>query len=215
MRPSVDREPGGADERSHKSQEVTRRLLDAAVEVFGESGFEAARVSEISRRCNLTPGAVYARWPSKREMFVAVVAYVIPQRMVFRVGNAEMPAAEKFAVLGANLLSSSGHGFRDVTLEAFVTARRDESLAEVVLEFLEAEADTVAALVSEGKESGSIDPSLSTEAIVLFCQALGLGSHLAISVGSRGRPAPTADEWNTLIMRIIGAVAAPRSGDPS
>ena len=215
MRPPVDGESGDAVGRSRKSQEVTRRLLDAAVEVFGESGFEAARVFEVGRRCGLTSGAVYARWPTKRDLFLAVVAYVIPQRMVFMVGNDEMPAAEKFAALGTNLLSSSGHGFRDVTLEAFVAARRDESLAEVVSRFLEAEADALAAMVSEGKESGGIDPSLSTEAMVLLCQALGLGTHLAISVGSRGRPAPTADEWNALIMRIIGAVAAPRSDDPS
>ena len=97
------------------------------------------------------------------------------------------------AALGTNLLASSGHGNRDVMLEAFVAARRDRSLAEVVSRSLEAEADALAAMVSEGKESGSIDPSLSTDVIVLLCQALGLGTQLAISEGSRDRPAPTAD----------------------
>ena len=215
MHPTLDNEPGVGAGGLRKSQEATRRLLDAAVEVFGERGFEAARVSEVARRCGLTSGAIYARWPSKRDLFLDVVAYVIPQRMVFMVGNAEMPVAERFATLGTNLLSSSGHGFRNVTLEAFVAARRDEPFAEAVSQFLEAEADAIAAMISEGKESGSIDPSLSTDAIVLLCQALGLGTHLALSVGSRGRPAPTADEWNSLIMRIIGAVAAPRPGNPS
>ena len=215
MHPTLDNEPGVGAWRLRKSQEATRRLLDAAVEVFGERGFEAARVSEVARRCGLTSGAIYARWPSKRDLFLDVIAYVIPQRMVFMVGNAEMPVAERFATLGTNLLSSSGHGFRNVTLEAFVAARRDEPLAEAVSQFLEAEADAIAAMISEGKESGSIDPSLSTDAMVLLCQALGLGTHLALSVGSRGRPAPTADEWNSLIMRIIGAVAVPRPGDPS
>ena len=215
MHPTLDNEPGVGAWRLRKSQEATRRLLDAAVEVFGERGFEAARVSEVARRCGLTSGAIYARWPSKRDLFLDVIAYVIPQRMVFMVGNAEMPVAERFATLGTNLLSSSGHGFRNVTLEAFVAARRDEPLAEAVSQFLEAEADAIAAMISEGKESGSIDPSLSTDAMVLLCQALGLGTHLALSVASRGRPAPTADEWNSLIMRIIGAVAVPRPGDPS
>ena len=215
MCPSLDVEPGDVTERAHKSREVTRRLLDAAVEVFGESGYEAARIPQISRRCGLSPGAVYGRWPTKRELFLDVVAYVMPQRMVLLVGNADMSASEKFAALGASLLSPDSRGFRDVTLEAFVTARRDEAFAEVVSEFLDTEADALAALVSEGKESGSIDPSLSTEAIVLWCQALGLGAHLATSVGSRRRPAPTADEWDALITRIIGAVAAPPPDDPS
>ena len=100
MRPTVDSETGDAAGGSRKSQEVTRRLLDAAVEVFGESGFEAATVSEVGRRCGLTSGAVYARWPNKRDLFLAVVAYVTPRRMVFGVGNDEMPAAEKFRRLG-------------------------------------------------------------------------------------------------------------------
>ena len=188
--------------------------MDAAVEVFGESGFEAARVHEVARRCGMTSGAVYARWPTKRDLFLAVVAYVIPKRLVFAVGDTELPTAEKFAALGMNLLSTSGHGFRDVTLEAFVAARRDEALSEVVSQFLDAEADALSAMISEGRESGIIDPSLSTEAMVLLCQALGLGTHLASSVGSRSRTMPTEHEWNALIARIIGAVAAPRSDDP-
>ena len=100
-------------------------------------------------------------------------------------------------------------------LEALVAARRDESLAEVVSRSLEAEAVALAAMVSEGKESISIDPSLSTDAIVMLCQVLDLGTQLAISVGSRDRPAPASDGWNALLMRIIGAMAASRLDDPS
>ena len=209
----VGTEPGRASSGllagSRRSQDVTRRLLDAAVEVFGERGFEAARVHEVARRCGLTTGAVYSRWPTKLDLFLAVVEYVIPQRMLSTVGNTDMPTVDKFATLGANLLSTSSHRLRDVMLEAFVTARRDESLAAMVSEAMEAEADTLSEIIAEGKESDLIDPSLSTEAIVLFCQALNLGTHLTASVGSNGRQVPDQDDWDELILRIIGAVAAP------
>lgn len=202
-------ESGGAIAGSRRSQAVTRRLLDAAVEVFGERGFEAARVHEVARRCGMTTGAVYSRWPTKLDLFLAVVEYVSPQRMLFMVGSTDMSTEDKFATLGANLLSTSGHQFRDVMLEAFVTARRDESLAALVSASLAAEATFLSAMIAEGKESGLIDPSLSTEAMVLFCQALGLGTHLAFLVESDGRPVPAPDDWNDLILRVIGAVAAP------
>lgn len=185
------------------------RLLDAAVEVFGERGYEAARVHEVARRCGLTTGAVYSRWPTKLDLFLAVVEYVIPQRMLSTVGNTDMPTEDKFATLGANLLSTSSHRLRDVMLEAFVTARRDESLAAMVSASLVAEADTLSEIIAEGKESDLIDPSLSTEAIVLFCQALNLGTHLTASVGMNGRQAPDQDDWDELMLRVIGAVAAP------
>lgn len=218
MQQGVGSEPGGSSggavAGSRKSHEVTRRLLDAAVDVFGENGYEAARVHEVARRCGLTTGAVYGRWPTKLDLFLAVVEHVTPQRMMFMVDKTEMPATEKFADLGANLLASSGNRFRDLMLEAFVTARRDESLAAIVSETLDTEANTLAAMIAEGKESGLIDPSLSTEAMVLFCQALGLGTHLAVSVESADRQSPTPDEWNALITRVISAVAAPSSDGP-
>ena len=44
--------PGATGEVS-RSQAATERLLDAAVEVFAERGFEAARVAEIARRAGL------------------------------------------------------------------------------------------------------------------------------------------------------------------
>lgn len=206
-------EPGHASSglaaTSRRSQDVTRRLLDAAVEVFGERGFEAARVHEVARRCGLTTGAVYSRWPTKLDLFLAVVEHAVPQRMLSMVANTDMPTVDKFATLGANLLSPSGHKLRDVMLEAFVTARRDESLAAMVSASLEAEAETLSEIIAEGKESDLIDPSLNTEAMVLFCQALSLGTHLTASVGSNGRPAPDQKDWDELILRVIGAVAAP------
>lgn len=205
-------EYGGATAGFRKSQETTRTLLDAAVGVFGESGFEAARVHEVARRCGLTAGAVYARWPRKLDLFLAVVEHVTTQRIALMAGDSDTPAA-RLADMGANLLSPVGRGIRGLTLEAYVAARRDESLAEVVAGAIEAETDALTAMVEEGKESGVIDPTLSTGAIVLLCRALGLGTQLATAVESSIRPVPTTDEWQALITRITAAVAASPSDE--
>src|SRR5438132_8164486 len=44
------------------------RLLEAAVEVFAEDGYEGARVQEIARRAGLTTGAIYAQFRNKAEL---------------------------------------------------------------------------------------------------------------------------------------------------
>lgn len=206
---------GGAAGGSQRSQAVTKRLLDAGVEVFGENGYEATRVHEVARRAGLTTGAIYARWPTKPQLFLAVVEYATSQRMAFMVNSAGKPADERITALGADLLSSSDRRFSDLMFETFVTARHDDSIAAMVSECLGTEADTLTAIVAEGKEAGLIDPSLSTEAIVVFCQALDLGTHLALSADSQGRSAPTEKQWLVLMKRIIQAVAAPRSDEPS
>jgi len=47
-------------------------ILDAAREVFGEIGFEAATVRDIIRRTNLSVGAFYNYYRSKEEVFDAL-----------------------------------------------------------------------------------------------------------------------------------------------
>lgn len=47
-------------------------ILDAAREVFGEMGFEAATVRDIIRRTNLSVGAFYNYYRSKDEVFAAL-----------------------------------------------------------------------------------------------------------------------------------------------
>ncbi|MBE3561230.1 MAG: TetR/AcrR family transcriptional regulator, partial [Ktedonobacteraceae bacterium] len=54
--------------------EATRqRILDAAEEVFGESGYYEASVSEITRRAGVAQGTFYIYFPSKREIFVELI----------------------------------------------------------------------------------------------------------------------------------------------
>ena len=85
------------------STDVTERLLDAAVEVFAEHGFEAARVAEIARRADLTTGAIYARWKGKRDLIVEAVRHIVAQCVHTSSAVAAMPGKEVLAVLGDDL----------------------------------------------------------------------------------------------------------------
>ncbi|MFC5861954.1 TetR/AcrR family transcriptional regulator [Acidicapsa dinghuensis] len=48
-------------------------LLDVAAEVFIEHGFEGASTNEIARRGNCSKTTLYARYPTKEKLFLAVV----------------------------------------------------------------------------------------------------------------------------------------------
>lgn len=196
----------------NRSQEVTKRLLDAAVDVFAECGFEAARVAEIARRADLTTGAIYARWPSKRALIVDSVGHIAPQFLGLSAVPAGTPAPETLAALGTRLADTQSAKARDVMLEAFVSARRDDDFRAAVSRSIEEDGLRLREIVSTGKAAGSIDLDLSTRAIVAFCQALGLGMHLVVSVASEGGEVPSAD-WDALIARLVAAVgpAARRS----
>jgi AcrR family transcriptional regulator len=53
--------------------ESRRELIDAAVEVFAERGYQAASVEDVIRRSGLSKGTFYFNFASKEELFGAVV----------------------------------------------------------------------------------------------------------------------------------------------
>lgn len=65
--------------------------------VFGEKGYEAARVADIARRSGLTTGALYARWLTKQELFLAAIEQRGSTRTEVVSGQAELSAARKLA----------------------------------------------------------------------------------------------------------------------
>jgi AcrR family transcriptional regulator len=62
--------------RSRKGAESRARLLDAAKQVFEESGFLDARISDIAERAGLSHGSFYHYFDSKEEIFREVAAEV-------------------------------------------------------------------------------------------------------------------------------------------
>jgi AcrR family transcriptional regulator len=74
-RGTVDAEVPAPAERAPetKGERTRRRLLEIAIERFGERGYRATSVSEIARAAGLTQAAAYAYFPSKEALFDAAV----------------------------------------------------------------------------------------------------------------------------------------------
>ena len=201
-----DSPPSSGTRRS--SDISTDRILDAAALVFGEKGYEAARVADIARRSGLTTGAIYSRWLTKRELFLATVEHRGSQRTEVVSGRAELSAAKKLITLGGGLLAGGNDDAkaRNLMLEACVMARRDSSLSADVAQSLDVEAAVLAEVVEQGKAAGDIDAGLSTEAIVFACQALGLGVRLAAAAEPRDVELPSPDDWTELMVRFVESI---------
>ena len=56
-----------------KGERTRRRILEIAIERFGERGYRATSVSEIARAAGLTRAASYAYFDSKESLFQAAV----------------------------------------------------------------------------------------------------------------------------------------------
>ena len=199
-----------SDTERSRVDTTTKQLLDSAIDVFSERGFDKAGVAEIARRAGYTTGAIYSRWAGKREMLVAAVDVVMSHHLLHLLGGTALSAPDVLASLGADLVITDDEMSRALLLEAFVTAKRDPEFGAMLDRQLADDESRLSAIVVAGQAQGYIDPELSIEAIVTLCQAIGLGFVLRRVVD---RPLPAADEWNALIERLISA-AAPPAVDP-
>ena len=62
MRPAQRREDGAS----------RQRFLDVSAELFARNGYHATSIRDIARALEVTPGAVYAHFPSKARVLLAV-----------------------------------------------------------------------------------------------------------------------------------------------
>jgi AcrR family transcriptional regulator len=67
--------------RRPKREAVRRRLLDAALEVFAERGFDHASLDEVAEAAGLTKGAIYSNFASKDDLFFAMMTDQVLNRI--------------------------------------------------------------------------------------------------------------------------------------
>lgn len=129
---TVPRGPGSEG----RSEETRRRLLDAAAEVFAETGFAKASLEEIARRAGYTRGAFHWHFSTKEELLVAVLRDRLSRRVAAT--DLVVDAAKDFAAFNREQRSRTTpisaperSGWALLVLEFWLAAARDpELLAE-------------------------------------------------------------------------------------
>jgi AcrR family transcriptional regulator len=189
------------------------RLIAAAAAVFAEKGYDGAGVQEIARRAGFTTGAIYGRFRGKAELlFAAIEAHTTNElEQLFADHRFDGRATDILTTVGAHLLTDPFDAGQALLLEAFVAARRDPEVAELMRQLLEQRARTFAALVDDAKASGLVVDDLDTDAVVRFCHAVGFGFLL---FGAIDLEPPDAAPWDRLISQLVRALGEPvPSGD--
>lgn len=90
-----------------------QEIVTAAMEVFAERGFAAARLEEVAARAGVSKGTLYLYFPSKDELFKAVIrAAILPnleqaEAMVASVGGPCFPLLERLLRMVARLIATT------------------------------------------------------------------------------------------------------------
>lgn len=169
--------------------ETERRaqILRAARAIFIEQGYLAARVEDVARRANLSKGAVYFYFPSKRAIFDALVEeeHAITIGFLNQAEQDPRPAAVKLVELGRQYLDYFA-GLKTPPrffLLMSEMAIRDEEIRGKVNAIHNRFVERIAAVVQQGVEEGAFAP-LDPLAVGLVLKALidGLAGQSAVGV---------------------------------
>lgn len=183
--------------RQVRSEATRRKILDAAIEVFGEVGYAAAAWSTIIERTGMTKGALYHHFDSKESLASAIIEEGSETLLAaFRnVCGSSSPALENMihgAFTIANVLSSDK------------MARAAEQLTAALSGFNEAAAHFCANLVElmtaqarraagEGDLRPDVDPAMLSESLVGVVLGMRLLSSAASDEGPGGGSGGDAD----------------------
>src|SRR5918995_3528625 len=80
--------------RAQQQERTQAAVLAAAREEFTEHGYAEAKVDRIAERAELTRGAVYSNFPSKRALYLAVLADMVERSATGQVPSSPSSVAE-------------------------------------------------------------------------------------------------------------------------
>ncbi len=193
--------------RRRNTDETTRKLLDAAAATFVEHGYDKAVVSDVARRAGLTTGSIFARWPNKNEMMAAAVDHIfsqiLPDQRLKQLGIEEWPAINIFLAWGDSLLQ--GDEAQDVMVQAFASARNNEAVQQRFKLYLHEQAEQISRLVERTAAEANADAEVNVAAVTLAIQAVGIGTHLLLSVGRDDIHTPSESEWSQMVEQFFAA----------
>ena len=103
--------PRAKKSRDEKREESRRQILDAAMELFYEKGYDETTTRDIIKKTGILNGSLYNRFPSKGDILLAIVSeYLEDTASTFdRMYGKDKPPIMAFSIPGALLLYVSCH----------------------------------------------------------------------------------------------------------
>jgi AcrR family transcriptional regulator len=176
--------------RAERKAQTRSALLKAGRGLFTHEGFHGATLDRVAAEAGFTKGAVYASFPTKADLFLAIFEERCEARCaeIRRMGERASSPAGFLELIVADWQRVMRRE-RDWTLlliEFWVHAARDDDLRERLLELhLRTRRATVDALERLGAADGL---ALDVEDAVTGQIALGNGMNLEAFLDPRGKP---------------------------
>jgi AcrR family transcriptional regulator len=166
-----------------RSEETRTKIIESAVKLFSNNGYNKASVDDICEEAGISKGAFYHHFKSKQELFLALLDSWL-QTIDHAIETArDKTAPETFMQMTTAfpyIFETAGGGL-PMFLEFWLQASRDKKIWEASIAPYRRYHKYFTSLIQKGVEEGSfvaVDPELASRMIVSTAMGLLLQSLL-------------------------------------
>ncbi len=181
---------------SSERAEVRRnQILNAAMLVFAQRGFTAARMDDIVEACGLSKGTLYWYFESKDALILGLLKRLLASQLQYVqvLTSSASPIYERFLLIVRYFTDELAQfpALASLLLEFYALAARQPTARQLVHDFFGQYRQALEALLSQGielHEVRAVDPAEAAQQLL----ALGEGLLLLYAFGSLTTPLPQA-----------------------
>ena len=165
---------------SSRSEETRSKILHIALELFSKNGYDATGVAEICKRAKVSKGAFYYHFPSKQDLFLALMTDWLgaldANMQVASASAQDIPQAIE------NMADASGEVFEDlqdgspILLEFWTQASRQPEIWRKVVEpyrkYLSYFADVIQLGIDQQAFREDLDPEMTSRFLTAIVMGL-------------------------------------------
>ena len=183
-----------------RSEETRGKLLQSAMKLFSEAGYDATGVAEICATAGVSKGAFYHHFETKQAVFLQLLEdwlRDVDADLLAALGEAPT-VVEGLLRMAARTrgVFSAADGRLSILLEFWAQARKDPVVWQRTTAPFRRYRDIFAGIIRRGTEEGTlapIDPDLAAQALM----------SLALGVILQGVLDPKGAEWDRVIQDTI------------
>ena len=146
--------------RRRRKAERPKEILQAALAIFSERGFAAARLDDVAARAGITKGTIYVYFESKEELFIATVKEQCGPVFAHLTALMKAPQGPALDILRRHLVFAAEHMVddprgRDIMRIMLAEGHRFPALTDAwYAEVLDPAIRTIGAIVRYGVDRG-------------------------------------------------------------
>ena len=185
------------------------RILAAATAEIASVGFDRARLTEIAKRADMTPGSVYTWFENKEDLFRAALEDALTTQIVSN-ANAldESDHSNNWLFQIATLVprnskDTSATDAQMLLIESYYASWRDPKARKKLLKNINSHLEMYINIITNAQNQGAISKDIDATALATVLLALPTGLSL---LSLAGVPRIPDSKWEAIYMRLYRAV---------